>query len=263
MSRKQLKTNTHAISTLAIALIIIIIVGSVVAVVVAAVLLGFWKPSGQVVGSGNLATEEKSFTDFAIVKVGWGFEVEINQSDSYSIDITADDNMFDYIEVSQTGETLTIGLKWGYSYQDVTLRAEITMPNLSDLWLSGGTHGTLGNPSSHCLVVFLSGGSSLTGDFTTDECAHFYLSEGSHLTGLDGAVNREFTINATGGSHLDLSDFHAHNVIVNLSGGSHATINLDGRLDGDVSGGSHLKYIGNPTTVDVNTSGGSTVEKIG
>lgn len=259
MSRKQLKTNMHAISTLAIALIIIIVVGSVVAVVVAAVLLGFWNPFDQVVGSGNLDTEEKAFTDFRIVEVGWGFEVEINKSDSYKIDITADDNMFDYIEVSQTGETLAIGLKSGYSYRDVTLRAEITMPNLLELSLSGGTHGTIGFTSSHELVVFLSGGSSLIGDFTTDECAHFYLSGGSHLIGLDGAVDREFTINATGGSHLDLSDFHAHNAVVNLSGGSHATINLDGWLDADLSGGSHLLYIGDPTMGDINTSSDSTV----
>jgi len=259
MSRKQLKANTHAISTLGIALIIIIVVGSAVAVVVAAVLLGFWKPFGQIVGSGTFDTEKKDFTDFTIVEVGWGFEVEINQSDSYSINITADDNMFDYIEVSQTGDTLTIGLKWSYSYQDVTLRAEITVPDLYELKFSGGTHGTVeGFTSSHEFVLELSGGSHLSGDFTTSGDAQFALSGGSHLTGLDGAAN-DLTISGSGGSHLDLSDFAAHDATVNLSGGSHATVNLDGRLDGDLSGGSHLEYVGNPTTVDVNTSGDSTV----
>ena len=254
-----MKTNTHAISTLVIALIIIIVVGSVVAVVISAVLLGFWKPFGHVAGSGTLDTEEKDFTDFTIVEVGWGFEVDIGQADSYSINIMADDNMFGYIEVSQTGDTLTIGLKWGYSYQDVILRAEITMPDLYELKLSGGTHGTVeGFTSSHEYAVDLSGGSYLSGDFTTSEDAQFTLSGGSHLIGLDGAAN-DLTISASGGSHLDLSDFPVHDTTVNLGGGSHATVNLDGRLDGDVSGGSHLKYTGNPTTIDVNTSGGSTI----
>jgi len=121
MSREHLQVNRHAISTLVIALMIIIVVGSAMAVVVAAVLLGFWKPLGQVAGSGTIVTEKNEFTDFTVVEVGWGFEVKIDQSDSYSIDITADDNMFDYIEVSQTGNTLTIDLKWGYSYQNTTL----------------------------------------------------------------------------------------------------------------------------------------------
>jgi hypothetical protein len=103
MSNRQLKqsnSSTRALSTLVIALVVIVIVGSVVAVVVAAVLLDFWHPYGWVVGSGELVTEEKDFTDFTIVEVGWSFEVEISQSDSYSINITADDNMLDYIEVS-------------------------------------------------------------------------------------------------------------------------------------------------------------------
>jgi len=256
---EQLSANRCAISTIVIVLIVIIVVGAVVAGVVAAVLFGFWHPFGQAVGSGELVTEEKDFTDFTIVEVGWGFEVEITQSDSYSISITADDNMLDYIEVSTSDNKLTIGLKWGYSYQDVTLRAKITMPNLYELEFSGGTHGTIaGFTSSHEFAVDLSGGSHLSGDFTTSGDAQFTLSGGSHVTGLDGAAN-DLTISGSGGSHLDLSDFTVHNVTVNLSGGSHATVNLDGRLDGDVSGGSHLKYLGTPTTVDVNTSGGSTV----
>jgi hypothetical protein len=135
------------------------------------------------------------------------------------------------------------------------------MPNLYELEFSGGTHGTLeGFTASHEFVVDLSGGSHLSGDFTTSGDAQFTLSGGSHVTGLDGAAN-DLTISGSGGSHLDLSDFTVHDATVNLSGGSHATINLDGRLDGDLSGGSHLLYIGDPTLGDINTSGDSTVGK--
>ncbi len=237
-----LRKRSSAISKLIIILIVIAVVVVVVAgAVLAIILLGFWNPFSQVVGSGNLITEEKSFTDFTIVEAGWGFEVEITQSDSYSINIKADDNVFDYIEVSQTEDALTIGLKWG-SYQDVTLRAEITMPDVYELEFSGGTQGNAkGFTSSHDFNLILSGGSTIS---------------------LEGAAD-DLTINGSGGSNLYLSNFQVHNANVTLSGGSGATVNLDGRLDGDVSGGSHLKYVGTPTTVDVNTSGGSTVEKIG
>ena len=238
MSRKRLKANTHAISALTIALIIIIVVGSVVAVLAATILLGIWKPFDQIVGSGTLDTEKMTFTDFTIVEVGWGFDVDIDQSDSYSISITADDNIFDYIETSKTGNTLKIGLKLGYIYQNTTLKAEITMPDLYEVEFSGGVRGTVeGFTSSHDFAISLSGGCNIS---------------------LEGAAN-DLTISASGGSLLSLSDFPVHDTTVNLSGGSHATINLDGRLDGNLSGGSHLTYLGNPTTIDVNTSGGSTV----
>jgi len=234
---EQLNANSRAISTLAIILIVVVVVGAVVATVV--FFLWFW-PFGRVVGSENLVTKEKDFSDFTIVEVGSGFEVEITQSSSYSINITADDNVFDYIEASKTGDTLTIRLKWGYIVQSATLRAEITMPHLYELKFSGGTHGTAeGFTSSHDFVLNLSGGSTIN---------------------LEGSAN-DLRISASGGSHVHLSDFTVHNADVNLSGGSDATITLDGRLDADLSGGSDLLYIGEPTLGDINTSGGSTVGK--
>lgn len=133
---------------------------------------------------------------------------------------------------------MTIGLKWGYSYQDITLRAEISMPDLYKLEFSGGIQGSVkGFTSPHDFVISLSGGSTIL---------------------LEGAAN-DLTISGSGGSHLYLSDFLVRDATVNLSGGSDATINLDGSLVGDLSGGSHLKYVGEPTSVTVNTSGGSTV----
>jgi len=63
------------------------------------------------------------------------------------------------------------------------------------------------------------------------------------------------------GSRLELSDFTVHNTNVDLRGGSSATINLDGRLDADLSGGSTLFYISDPTLGDIQTSSGSTISK--
>jgi hypothetical protein len=197
-------------------------------------------PEGYNVGSGQLTTEEMNFSDFTIVECEKGFEVVITQSSSYSVRITADDNVFDYIQVSKTGDRLNIGLKPN-DYRDLTLRAEITMPDLYELQLSSGSHGTIeGFSSTHKLVLGLSGG--------------------SHIKRAEGSASDLF-INASGGSHVDLSNFPVHNANVILSGGSHTTINLDGRLDADLRGGSHLYYIGDPTLGDISTSGGSQVTK--
>ena len=86
------------------------------------------------------------------------------------------------------------------------------------------------------------------------------LSGGSVLSVLVGEAN-DLTIDASSGSVLDLSDFTVHNVNIELSGGSRATINLDGELSGDLSGGSNLSYIGDPTLENVERSGGSTISK--
>lgn len=271
--------NKRAISTLAIVLIVVAVAVAVGAAVVFSYLVIF-QPREDIIGSGNLVTEGMDFSDFTIVEVGTAFEVEIAQSSSYSVDITADDNLFDYIRVSKTGEKLEIRLKSGYSYHSVTLRAEITMPELYELELSGATSGTVeGFSSSHKFVLDISGASSLdlvdmsagdieidlsgastvNGGITSSGDARFTLSGASTIE-LEGAAN-DLRINVGGASHLELSDFPVHNANVNLSGASHTTLNLDGRLDANLSESSHLLYTGEPTLGDIDTSGGSTVRE--
>ena len=111
------------------------------------------------------------------------------------------------------------------------------MPDLYELHISGGETATVnGFYSSHSFVLELS------------------------VTNLDveGSAN-DLRIVASGSSSLELSKFAVHDANVKLSDGSFATINLDGRLDADVSGNSHLRYVGASTLGDINISGDSTV----
>ena len=234
---------------------------------------------GAITGSTNLETREYDFSDFTQVEVGGAFEVEIAQSDSYSVKITADDNLFNHIVVSKKGTKLTIRLKWGYSYLSTAQRAMITMPDLYDLRLSGATRGSVqGFSSSHNFTLGLSGASRLdmadmsVGDINLDASGASRIS-GSIETGdcnfsLSGASRVELAgsgndadIDASGASKFELADFPINNANVRLSGASSSTINLSGKLDANLSGASTLKYSGNPTLGSIKTSGGSKVSE--
>ena len=255
------KYKRKPMSIMTIALIAIVVAVVIVGLLSALFFLGAWKPFGEVVGSGNLVINEEFFSDFSSVDASSGFNVEISQSNSYSILIEADDNVMEYIDVRKSGDTLVIGVKLGYNFKSITLNAEITMPELHSLELSGGAEGILeGFSATNQFSVDLSGGSALRGEFVTSENVDLDLSGGSVLTGLVGEAN-DLTIDASSGSVLELSNFTVHDVSVELSGGSISTINLDGRLDADLSGGSQLWYIGDPTLGNNETSSGSRVNK--
>ena len=234
---------------------------------------------GVVKGSGNLETQTFDFTGFTRVEVGHAFEVEIVQSDSYSVTITADDNLFKYIQVSKEGGTLKIGLKPITTSWSATLRAEITMPQLSGLALSGATRGTVsGFSSTENLDIKVSGASSLdlvemsasdidfeisgasrvTGDIIASD-ADFEVS-GASTVQLQGSA-KDIVIDASGASRAELAAFPVNNADVKLSGASRGTVNMDGRLDANLSGASKLEYIGEPTMGNINTSGASTLSK--
>jgi len=138
------KYKRKPMSVMTIALIAILVGAAVIVGLMSTLFfLGAWKPFGEVIGSGILVTNEEFIRDFSSVDASSGFDVEISQSNSYSILIEADDNVMKHIDVKKSGDTLMIGLDLGYDFKSVTLNAEIAMPELHSLELSGGAGGIL------------------------------------------------------------------------------------------------------------------------
>jgi hypothetical protein len=237
----------------------IIIAAVVVAVAVISTVLILEGWPGGLVGSGNLEIETYAFTDFNKVEISSAFEFEIEQSSSYSIEITADDNIMEYVRVSQDGQTLKIGLRPATWIGPATLKASVTMPELSGLDVSGASRGTVSNFSStEDLDIVVSGASRVTGDIVAGN-VDFDIS-GASTVQLEGSAD-DMVADVSGASSLHLDDFTVNNADVDFSGASSGTVNLDGRLDADVSGASRLWYIGEPTMGNIDTSGASTVSK--
>ena len=90
--------------------------------------------------------------------------------------------------------------------------------------------------------------------------AYFDLSGGSHVT-FSGSANNLIIDKGSDGSHLNLEGFSVSNADVNLTNGSQATINVDGTLDVDLSGGSEVFYVGEPTMGDIEVDWESDITK--
>jgi len=214
---------------------------------------------GGLIGSGNLETEEYAFTNFTKVAISSAFKFEIQQSSSYNISVTADDNVMEYVQVSQVGQTLKIGLRTVTWFGPVTLRASVTMPQLSSMTISGASRGTVSDFSStEDLDITVSGASRVTGDITAGN-VEFRISGASTIQ-LEGSAN-DMVAGVSGASRFNLDDFTVNNADVDFSGASSGTINLSGRLDADLSGASKLWYIGEPIMGTISTSGASTLSK--
>lgn len=252
-----------------------------VIVSVLALITGCVRVTGRdtTVGSLKIETREFNLSDFTHVEVGSAFEVDITRSDSYRVSITTNENLFDYLHVSQKGSTLIIRLKPYHKYIRTTQKASITLPDLYGLRLSGATTGKVkGFSSSHPLEIGLSGASSLDIDDLEAGDTQFDISGASKALGSIKIANGRFVVSgastvelggsatdaslkASGASHARLANFSVMDAVVNLSGASDATINASGRLDVNLSGASRLNYIGNPTLRDINVSGASTLSQ--
>jgi hypothetical protein len=214
---------------------------------------------GVLIGSGNLETEQYAFANFTRVEISSAFEFQIRQSSSYGINVTADDNVIDHVQISQDGQTLKIRVGGVPSFRRVTLKASVTMPQLDGLTVSGASSGTVSDFSStEAVSIAVSGASRVTGDITAGDIG-FDVSGASTIE-LEGSADNMVAV-VSGASRSSLDDFTVNNANVNISGASTGTIDLDGRLDANVSGASTLLYVGDPVMGTINVSGASTLSK--
>ena len=233
-------------------------------------------------GTGETETRQYNITEFTRVDIGTAFSYEIKQSDSYSITVTANNNLFDNIEVVKEGQTLKIKVKVPRSVFNLGSgrpRAVITMPQLYGLDSSGATKGVVTRFSStEDLDIRVSGASSVELVEIAAGNTELKISGASEVAGalnaegidfdisgassiqLEGAAG-DIDIEASGASQLNLAELTVNDANVTLSGASQGTLNLDGRLDIELSGASELEYIGEPVLGEMDINGASTLKR--
>ncbi len=211
-------------------------------------------------GSGDLVTVEKDYADFTEVDLSYTVHANIVHSDSFRVSVKIDDNLEEYLNIKMVDDTLKIYMDDGHHYRNETIEAEISMPFLDELELSGATRADIsGFISDHDLDIDISGASKVYGDIVAED-ADFDIAGASKLE-LEGS-GENVKVQVSGASDVDLKDFMAEDVDIHFSGASDGTINLTGTLDADVSGASKLRYYGNPTMGDIETSGASSIKAV-
>jgi len=237
-------------------------------------------PGGEgVTGSSTLVTKEFDFTGFTDIEVGNAFEVDVTRSDTYSVKITLNENLFDYLDVSLSGRTLQIRMKSHYTFFRATRQASITLPDLRALDVSGASRGevtgfdTAGtmylevSEASNLALTDLtagevrlgvSGASRTTGSIDAGD-AYFEISGASTVELEGSATDAELEI--SGASTARLERFPMETARVDASGASNATVEVSDRLNIEVSGASRLVYSGDAVLGSVHVSGGSTLSR--
>ena len=213
--------------------------------------------------SSDRNTKTYSYKNFNAVEVSSGMNLKVTQSDSYSIEVTADQDDFKHLIVEKDGNYLKFYIKrdfflfnWGRHHK---IDVNIKMPSLTGLSLSGGSTANITmDVSSKDFSAELSGGSSINGNL---KCGNieFELSGGSWVE-LSGN-GKNLKAEGSGGSEFKLKNFSVIDVDSDLSGGSQVFVTMNGTLNTEQSGGSHLTYYGSASLGNTDFSGGSGVSK--
>lgn len=230
-----------------------------------------------------MSTKQFNVSGFNRIHVKFAMEIEILRADSFSVNVSGNETQVNNININQEGEKLTISYNINlmsiFAAPFSRMHARITLPDLRELSISGSARGVVkGFNSPNEFALFVSGASRLdfadmsVGDMKWD------LSGASRIDGeikaagdidvrISGASRidlkgsgRDIIVDATGASHMDLDDFTVRNAKFRLSGASHCTINLNGKLDAILDGASRVEYGGQPSLGEVRVTGASTLK---
>ncbi|MBZ4418629.1 head GIN domain-containing protein [Myxococcus sp. RHSTA-1-4] len=216
-------------------------------------------------GSGNVIAEERETSDFVAVEIEDGIEatIVVDPTQARKVRLTGDDNLVERLRTEVAGDDT---LRIHFPRQEVAgwtsdnpLRAEVTVPDLKSLQVSGGStldlSGTLSSPS---FSLEASGGSRVRGRELDAESLRLELSGGSEAA-LEGYAYR-VTSTLSGGSRLLARGLSSEEASMNSSGGSTNVLQVSDTLTVTASGGSTVTIIGRPTVRSEELSGGSTLK---
>ena len=210
--------------------------------------------SGCSIMAGSGVTDEYYYpnSNFDSVTVSSACELSIREGAYYSVTIICDDNLEPYLNVIQSGESLSIGLKPFTCYSFITFKAEIVMPAVKSLKaLDASSVKITGFNDITDLSIVLQDASR--GDISVDsaESVSANVTDASYLVFSSITGADRLTLDCSQASRLDLSGCYASDAVVNVTNASEAWINVTGSVSGRVTNASVLNCYGRPDLNDL------------
>ena len=209
--------------------------------------------------SDQITTQQHYFTDYDQIETESAFSVYVAFSDTEEkIEIEANDNLHQYIEVKEEAGSLKIGFRNNTSINGpATLNAYITTKNVTGYSGSGASRFIVdGDIRGESASVFLSGASRFSGEMHVNNL-YADLSGASFML-LEGSADSS-DLKASGASNIEDYEFSIDDLMIHLSGASQASVTVSGKMDITVSGASVVRYKGPGVISSQNVSGGSQV----
>jgi hypothetical protein len=198
--------------------------------------------SQSIVGSGKLVTQSYDFTGFDSINAGSNYKLTVRQGEAFSVTVRADDNVMPLVRVEKSGDALRVDIKPGsYSFNRVTMEAEVTLPALKSLTADGNVTADLGTFNAPNLALHLKGNGIVKGKVEAGKL--LVDGNGNGQARLSGATD-DMTVKGQGNAILNLSDVTAVTAFVDIGSNAMVQVKVTGKLDYSVGGNAGLTYSG-------------------
>lgn len=206
-------------------------------------------------------TQTRPVSGFRRVRLEGAIDAVLEQGESESLLLEADESVMDHIKAEVRGDELVIGLKsWlDYLFHPTRIQARIGLREFSGLTASGSVKMTAAHLQGDEITLSVSG----SADIRVDDLAARELqvrTSGSADYYLSGRVDRQ-ELHTSGSSHYEAPGLESRVAVVGVSGSGRAVVNVQEQLEVSVSGAADVRYRGSPQ-VTQRVSGSASVHKV-
>jgi hypothetical protein len=205
----------------------------------------------------------RTIGSFHGIQMSSGIDLYLSQSGSEGLAVSASSTDYrDKIVTQVENGILKVYYNdhgsWGTNWGNRKMKAYVSVKDIDLLEASGGSDIYIDEKLAGTkLKVQLSGGSDLSGKVVFEDLT--VGATGGSDAKLTGTVNH-LKVSIAGGSDFKAADLTAEYCIISATGGSDAYVHVNKELESHASGGSDIRYTGNPTTKS-STSGDGSVKR--
>ena len=211
-------------------------------------------------GSKNMVKKTFDFVDFTKIDASNTFSVKLTQGKEYKVELSCNENILEFIEINQSGETINLDIEGFHSFSNISVKVNITVPTIEKIKASGASKIKMGSFKLDHLEIDLSGASSLKGSLNIVNLLEVEASGASTIK-LKGKVkNANFDV--SGASTINAKNLTINEQLsIDVSGASSCEITSKGTLEMESSGASSIEYYGNAKVIKSDESGAGSIEK--
>ena len=210
-------------------------------------------------GNGRVISQSRSVSSFSGLSLTGAIDAVITQGATETLRIEAEENILEYIEVSNDGDRLRIAIKRGYNIRSKKgIRVYITGPSFESISIAGsGDVRSKGKLTSNGLDLDIAGSGSVVMEIDAPVVRAEISGSGSvKIAGL--TQNFESEINGSG--EVYAYNLLSENTKVSIAGSGDAEVYASKNLNVSIAGSGDVGYKGNPV-VKKSVAGSGSVHK--
>ena len=218
--------------------------------------------SGEVIkGNGTIETKTFPQNNFNAISIAGGWTADISYSETFSMQIETDENIFPDLDIFLTGTTLNIGFKSGYSISPTQCKVSITMPALIKLQTAGSLTAVISsfNMPKDSMSIDIAGSGNITARDITVNTLKVDVSGSADFSATGKAENMIADISGSG--DIKTTDFETEKADISISGSGSAKVWVTRHLKADIGGSGSVRYKGNPA-IEIKRSGSGRISSL-